>query len=86
MGSTADVDFNNFIDAVTSFDDVKSKRTKLSDAEKSQIEVKSKLSKLERGKTDKQQKEIENIKNCYNARDEIIKFYKDYSSMIFNAG
>ena len=50
MGSAADLDFNNFIDAVTSFDDVKSKRTKLSDAEKSQIEVKSKLSKLERGK------------------------------------
>ena len=50
MGSTPDLDFNNFIDAVTSFDDVKSKRTKLSDAEKSQIEVKSKLSKLERGK------------------------------------
>lgn len=35
MCSTADLDFNNFIDAATSFDEVISKRTKLYDSKKS---------------------------------------------------
>ena len=34
MCSTADLDFNNFIDAATSFDEVISKRTKLYDVKK----------------------------------------------------
>ena len=34
MVSKADVDFNNFTDAITSVDEVMSKKTKLSHAEK----------------------------------------------------
>ena len=43
-GPTVNVDFNNFIEAVNSFDEIKSSRMKLADADKNQMEFKSKLS------------------------------------------
>ena len=43
-GPTVNVDFNNFIEAVNSFDEIKSSRMKLADADRNQMEFKSKLS------------------------------------------
>ena len=43
---TANLDFNNFIDAATPLDETTSKRLKLADAEKNQVEFKSKLSNI----------------------------------------
>ena len=53
-----------------------------------QMEFKSKLSNKRIGgkKSEKQENEIRNITNFYDARDKVIKFYKDYSSKIFDAG
>ena len=51
------------------------------------MEFKSKLSdiKIERKKSDKQRSEIENNVNLYDARGEVIKFYKYHSTMMHNA-
>ena len=42
----SNVDFNDFTDAETLYDDLKSKRIKLDDAEKNQTEFESKLSNI----------------------------------------
>ena len=41
---TVNVNFNNFIDAASPFSEIRSSRTKVADAEKDQIDFKSKLS------------------------------------------
>ena len=75
-GLTANVNFNDFVDATT-LDEIKSNRIKLADEEKSQMEFKSKLSdiRIEGRKSDKNRSEIENNVNLYDARDEVIKSY-----------
>ena len=75
-GPTANVNFNDFVDATT-LDEIKSNRIKLADEEKSQMEFKSKLSdiRIEGRKSDKNRSEIENNVNLYDARDEVIKSY-----------
>ena len=69
------------------FDEIKSTRIKLADAEKNQMEFKLKLSNIRIGvrKSGKQENNIKNIINLYNLPDEIIKFYKYYSTMMHNA-
>ena len=42
----SNVDFNDFTDAETLYDDLKSKRIKLDDAEKNQTEFESKLNNI----------------------------------------
>ena len=41
---TVNVNFNDFIDAASPFSEIRSSRTKVADAEKDQIDFKSKLS------------------------------------------
>ena len=48
-GPTTNVDFNNFVDAATHFDEKISNRIKLDDAQKNQKEFISKLSNIEIG-------------------------------------
>ena len=49
------VDFSNFVDAATLFDEIKSNKIKLSDTEKNQTNVKSKLSNNKIGSKTKRQ-------------------------------
>ena len=49
------VDFSNFVDAATLFDETKSNKIKLSDTEKNQTNVKSKLSNNKIGTKTKRQ-------------------------------
>ena len=51
------------------------------------MKFKSKLSNIKiRGKKpNKHKNEVKNITNVYDAPDEVIKFYRDYWIMIFNA-
>ena len=44
MSLTVNVNFNDFIDAASPFSEIRSSRTKVADAEKDQIDFKSKLS------------------------------------------
>ena len=84
-GPTASANFNDFIDA-TALDEIESNGIKLADEEKNQMVFKSKLSdiRIEGRKSDKQRSETENNVTLYDARDEVIKFYKDYSTMMNN--
>ena len=67
----SNVDFNDFTDAETLYDDLKSKRIKLDDAEKNQTEFESKLSniRIKGNKLKEHQLEIENITNFYNLQE-----------------
>ena len=54
----------------------------LEDIEKEQIEVKKDLGRIKQGdpkdKSPEQKKTIDNIKNLYNAREEVVRMYNDY--------
>ena len=80
------VDFNNFIDAATLFDQIQSKRKKNQLIQKKKLlESESKVNNVKIGgkRSDKQRSEIENISNLYAAYKEVIKFYEDYPTTIF---
>ena len=86
-GPTKDIDFNNFIDAETVFDDTKLKKIRFEDVEKNQREFESELSSVRIGgnKSNKQLSEKENITKFYKSRKEIIKFHNDYFQVICKA-
>ena len=54
----------------------------LDDIEKEQIELKKDLGRLKQGdprdKSEEQKKTIDNIKNLYNSREEVVKMFNDY--------
>ena len=85
---TKDIDFNDFIDVETHFDDVKSKKKRFEHVEKNETEFDSKLSSVRIGanKADKQLSKIENITKVYKTRENVIKLYNklynDYFKMI----
>ena len=80
MGHSKYIDFNDFIDTGTVFDDLKSKKIRFEDVEKTQTEFKSKLiSALVGGN---KSGEIENITKFYKSWEEVIKSYNDYFKMV----
>ena len=86
-GPTANVSLNNFIDAAILFDEIKSSRIELEDEKRNPMDFESKLSNIRIGgkKSDKQDSPINNITNLYNAKDYVIKFFEDCSTMMHNA-
>ena len=82
-GPTANVIFNNFIDRVTLFDEIKSSRIKLDDKKKKRILNRNSKIRIEK-KVDMQGNAIKNIMKLYNAEDYVIKFFEDYFTMINN--
>ena len=67
---TKDIDFNDFIDAETLFDDIKYKKIRFEDVEKNHSGFESKLSSVRIGgnKSNKMLSEIENITKFYKSR------------------
>ena len=55
----------------------------LEDIEKEQIELKRDLGRIKQGdprdKSEKQKKTIDNIKNLYNSREEVVKMFNNYA-------
>ena len=55
----------------------------LEDIENNQIELKRDLGRINQGdprdKSEKQKKTIDNIKNFYNSREEVVKIFNDYA-------
>ena len=86
-GPTKDIEFNDFNDPETLFDDIKSRKIRFEDVEKNQIEFESKLSSIRIGtnKPKKQLSEMENITKFYKSREEVIKSYNDYFKMVHKA-
>lgn len=78
-GSAQDLDFNDFVDAETLFDDAKFKIIRFEDAEKDQIRFKLKLNSGRTGGNNSEEylKAVENIMKFYNSQEEVIKFYND---------
>ena len=78
-GSAEDLDFNDFIDAETLFDDAKFKIIRFEDVEKDQIRFKLKLNSGRIGGNNSEEylKAAENIMKFYNSQEEVIKFYND---------
>ena len=66
-GPNKDIDFNDFIDAETLFDDINSKKMLFEGSRKNQIEFKLKLSSVKIGgnKSNKQLSKIENFTKYY---------------------
>ena len=83
-GLTKDINFNDFIDVKTLFDDIKSKKTILEHVEKNQMEFKSELSSASvwGNKSCKHLSEIKNISKCYKSPVKVIKFHIDYFKMV----
>ena len=61
--------------------------TPLEDTEKEQIELKRDLGRIKQGdprdKSEEQKKKIDDIKNLYNSRKEVVKMFNDYTRSMF---
>ena len=85
-GPSKNIDFNDFIDAETVFDDVTSENIKFEDVGKNQMEFVTKLSitllikELIIGghKSDNELRETENHTKCYKSREEATKFCHEF--------
>ena len=86
-GPTKDIDFTDFIDAATLFDDIKSEKIRFQDEDKTQRKFEFELGSVKIGsnKSNKQLSEIENITKFYKSREEFINFYNDYFKMAHKA-
>ena len=79
-GSTANSNYNNFINAATRFCEIKSNKIEISSCRKHQMDFKSNLSDIKIGgkNSDEQINKIENIAKFYNVQDKVSKIYQSY--------
>ena len=87
-GQAADTKFKKLDNALSLIDKIKEAEISLADAQNDQIRFKSELDEIKKGN----KKKIKGVKNTfyniemlYKARNNIIKFYDDYSSMVSEA-
>ena len=85
-GNIADVNFNQFDNVLDITDKIRDGKIDLADVKNNQEKFKSYLGEIKKGKKSKEQKNtLYNIEMLYKARNEAIKFYDDYSSMMSEA-
>ena len=85
-GNTADVKFDEFENAVNIIDKIQNGKISLEDVKNNQEKFKSYLGEIKKGKKSKEQKNtLYNIETLYKSRSKAIKFYDDYSLMMFEA-
>ena len=85
-GNTADVKFDKFDNALDIIDKIRDGKIDLADVKNNQEKFKSYLGKIKKGKKSKEQKKtLCIILMLYNASNEAIKFYDDYSLMMSEA-
>ena len=79
-------DFNKIKDPITILNDIKEGKISIQEAKDKQENCYNYLSKMRKGnKSANQKRTLANINILFNARDNAIKFYEDYSSMILEA-
>ena len=87
-GHTADANFNEF-DSALSLIDKKERKISLADAKNDQIKFKSELSEIKKwnkkNRSNEYKSTLYNIEMLYKARNNVIKFYDDYSSIVSEA-
>ena len=88
-GKTPDEKFNTYHNALDLINKMKNGEIKLAEANKDQIRFKSNLGEIKKGNNKKISKEqknaLYNIEMLYKARNEALKFFDEYSSIISEA-
>ena len=88
-GTTPDEKFDEYDNALGLIDKIKNDKVKLADAENDQINFKSSLSEIKKGTRKKDQRSknnaLYNIDMLYKERNEAIKIFNDYFSMLSEA-
>ena len=83
---TADAKFDKFDNALGIINKIRDDKTHLPDVKNNQQKFKSYLGEIKKGNKSKDQKNtLFNIEMLYKARNEAIKFYDDYSSVMSEA-
>ena len=82
-GRTGDAKFDKFDNAFDIIHKIRNAKTSLKDVKSNQAKFKSNLN--DKNRTKEQKDTLYNIEMLYKARNEPIKFYYDYSSMISGA-
>ena len=81
--------FNQFDNVFSLLDKIRDDKISLTDVKNDQENLKSDLNEIKKGSKKHRSKEqknaLHNIEMLYNARNEVIKFYDDYSSMVSQA-
>ena len=81
--------FNQFDNVFSLLDKIRDDKISLTDVKNDQENLKSDLNEIKKGskkhRTKEQKNALHNIEMLYNARNEVIKFYDDYSSMVSQA-
>ena len=84
--SIADAKFNEFDNAFGLLDKIRDSKTSLTDAKNDQAEFKLNLSEIKKGNKKHRSKEqkntLYNIEMYFKARNSVIEFFDDYSSMV----
>ena len=84
--NSVEYDFNKIKDPITFLNDIKKGKISIQEAKDKQENYYNYLSKIRKGnKSANQKRTLANINILFNARDNAIKFYEDYSSMILEA-
>ena len=79
-------DFNKIKDPITFLNNIKEDKISIQEAKDKQENYYNYLNKIRKGdKSANQKRTLSNINILFNARDNAIKFYEDYSSMILEA-
>ena len=85
-GNTADVNFDEFDNALDIIDKIQDRKIDLADVNDNQVKLKSYLGEIKKGnkkhKSKEQKNTSYNIEILYKARNKAIKFYDDYSSVM----
>ena len=80
---------NQFDNVFSLLDKIRDDKISLTDVKNDQENLKSDLNEIKKGSKKHRSKEqknaLHNIEMLYNARNEVIKFYDDYSSMVSQA-
>ena len=87
-GRTADAKFDKFDNALDIIDKTRNGEISLADVKNNQAKFKSnpgEIKKAHKSRTKKKKDSLYNIEMLHKARNETIKFYDDYSSMMFEA-
>ena len=88
-GNIADVNFDEFDNALDIIDKIRDGKIDLADVKNNQEKLKSYLGEIKKGSKKHRSKEqkstLYNIEMLYIGRNEAIKFYDDYSSMMSEA-
>ena len=86
VGQTNDVSFYEYKDSKKLFNMIKNSQIKFSDVINKQNKFLKKLNEVKMGKKTIGQKEgINNLEKFYKSREEVIKFFRDYTEMLSDA-